>query len=77
MIVLIKFGDSPVIFHVEFGADGILMGRRGVTKNPHDLMLRQQSVIVHGKQERLADRQGGLACMFALRWTSGFPSLAS
>jgi hypothetical protein len=47
------------------GADRVLMGRCGVAKNPHDLVLRQQSAIVHGKQQRLADRKGGLACMFA------------
>ncbi len=50
------FGDGPVPFHFEFGAKGVHMGRRGVTKHPHDLMLRQQPAIVQGKQERLADR---------------------
>ncbi len=30
-------------------------GRRGVAKNPHNLVLRQQPAIVQGKQERLAD----------------------
>jgi hypothetical protein len=49
------FGDGPVPFHFEFGANGILMGRCGVAKNPHDLVLRQHPTIVQGKQERLAD----------------------
>ncbi|MBV2359153.1 hypothetical protein KUH32_05150 [Thalassococcus sp. CAU 1522] len=59
------FGDGLVPFHFKVGANGILMGRRGVAKNPQDLVLRQHRAIVQGKQERLADRQGGLACMFA------------
>ena len=49
------FGDGPVPFHFEFGANGILMGRRGVAKNPHDLVIRQQPALFHGKQERFAD----------------------
>lgn len=49
------FGDGPVPFHFEFGANGILMGRRGVAKNPHNLVLRQQPAIVQGKEESLAD----------------------
>ncbi len=29
-----QLGDSPVHFHFEFRADGVLMGRSGVTKYP-------------------------------------------
>ena len=56
MIALIKSATARCFSVSMFGADGVLMGRCGVAKNPHDLVLRQQSAIVHGKQERLADR---------------------
>jgi len=66
--------DGTVLFRFEFCTHSVLMRRRGVAKNPHNFVLRKQPSIVHGKQERLADRQGGLACMFARRGHPGFPS---
>jgi len=61
-----EFRDGSVRFSFGVRADGVPVGCRGVAQHTQDLVLRQKTLIIHGKQERLANRKGCQSCVFGL-----------
>lgn len=70
-----EFGDSSVRFSFGVCTDGVLVRYRGVVEETQDLVLWQETSVIHGKQERLTDRKGGHSCMVGLHCHPGWSFL--
>ena len=53
-----QLGDGPVRVLLGARNDGVLVRRGGIAQDPHDLVFRKKAVVVHRKQERLANGKG-------------------
>jgi len=60
-----------VRFPFGVGANGVLVGCRGVPQHTQDLMFGQKTLIIQGKQQRLAYRKGCKSSVVGLDGHSG------
>jgi hypothetical protein len=63
-----------VRFPFGVGANGVLVGCRGVAEHTQDLMFGQETLIIQGKQQRLAYRKG---CKSSVVGLDGHPGALS
>lgn len=61
-----EFGDSFVRFYFGVRADSVPVGYSCIVQQTANLVLRQKTLVIHGEQERLADRKGSHSSLMGL-----------